>query len=165
MAILTQSGRVALAIAVMAQPIHLAWGAGNPAWDTVPEVEPPSASALVAEIGRHAISEAQYVIPDPQGTIVVPVAEDEVQRFSVSVTPTNYIFMRFNYGYGDAPDATIREVGIFVGTQLKAGLPPGQVYFEGDDITAPGTLLMLERFSKFTRSVASRQAFEFVVMI
>jgi hypothetical protein len=39
------------------------------------------------------------------------------------------------------------------------------VYFEGDEVTTPGTLLMLERFPKFPRSAASRQAFEFVVMI
>ena len=73
--------------------------------------------------------------------------------------------MRFNYDFDDASNAQIREAGIFVGTQTDPDLPPGQVYFEGDDIIAPGTLLMLERFPKFTRSAASRTAFEFVVMI
>lgn len=144
----------------MAQPIHLAWGSGATAWDATPVPEPDDATALAAEIGRHSLSEWRYCTPDPAGNIVVPDG-----RFADSATPTNYLFMRFNYDYDDASSATIREVGIFVGTKTDPTLPPGQSYFEGAQITAPGRLLMLERFAKFPRSSASRQAFEFVVMI
>lgn len=159
MAILTQSGRVALAIAVMSQAIHLAWGAGDPAWDIAPVLEPADAKSLVAEIGRHSVTDVRYCTPSDAGSIIVPDG-----RFELSDTPTNYLFMRFNYDYADASTAEIRETGIFIGTKTDPKLPPGQVYFEGAQITAPGTLLMLERFTKFPRSAASRQAFEFVVM-
>ena len=33
MSILTQSGRAAIAASIKAQPIHLAWGNGNPDWE------------------------------------------------------------------------------------------------------------------------------------
>ena len=160
MAILTISGRTALAIAVMAQPIHLAWGSGDPAWDTAPVPETTALTALTNEIGRHTVTEARYCKPAADGGIIVPNG-----RFAVSETPTNYIYMRFSYDYEDASTADIREVAVYLGTKTNPALPPGKVYFEGSDITAPGTLLLVERFKKFPRSAASRQAFEFVAMI
>lgn len=39
MAILTNSGRIAMTISVKTQPIHLAWGSGSAAWDTAPVPE------------------------------------------------------------------------------------------------------------------------------
>ena len=50
MAILTNSGRVAMAQSVKAQPIHLAWGSGSAAWDTTPVPESITATALLAGI-------------------------------------------------------------------------------------------------------------------
>ena len=166
MAILTTSGRTAMALAIMAQPVYLAWGAGSPTWDVTPVAEDPAAAALVAEVGRRAVTLAQYVTPDPAGSIIVPNG-----TFSPSATPTNNIYCRFNFDFTDSPTATIREAGIFVGTQIASGLPAGQTYFVPDDtanggindVTNPGTLLVLEHFPAFTRSSAVRQSFEYVI--
>ena len=49
LATLTKAGRAAIALALSARPIHLAWGSGNPEWDAE-EADLPSlvnATALV----------------------------------------------------------------------------------------------------------------------
>lgn len=158
MAILTNSGRVAMAESVMARPIHLAWGSGSAAWDTTPVPETVNDTALVDEVGRRLVSQARYCTPDENGEIVVPTG-----RFTESATPTRHIYLRFNFDFTDAPTASIREVAVFVGTQTDPDLPPGQMYFEPADVVSPGTLLVIERTTKFDRSPSVRQSFEFVV--
>lgn len=158
MAILTNSGRVAMAEAIVARPIHLAWGSGDPDWDTTPVPATISETALVDEVGRRLVSQTRYCTPDPDGEIVVPTG-----RFTESLTPTKHLYMRFNFDFFDAPTATIREVAVFVGSETDPELPGGQMYFEPADIVSPGTLLVIERTAKFVRSSSVRQSFEFVV--
>ena len=69
MAVLQQAGRIALAKAVAAQTIHIAWGRGLPAWDAAPEPEPITANALVDEIGRRLVTEVRFARPDDNGEI------------------------------------------------------------------------------------------------
>ena len=172
MAILTATGRVAIAKAIAAQPIHLGWGSGDPDWDTdgVP-AEPIAAETLVAEIGRRAATSVQYVTPDDNGEIIVPVfgpaaANAGQRRFAISPTPTNNLFMRFNFNFEDAPASIIRELAVFIGTVPIAGLPPGQLYFTPAEIADAGTMLALEYLrERIIRSPNSRQSFEFVLTI
>lgn len=142
----------------MTRPIHLAWGGGDPDWDTTPVPETTADTALVDEIGRRKVSIVQYCTPDPDGELVVPTG-----RFRQSEVPTRHLYMRFNYDFEDAPGASIREVAVFIGTQTDPDLPLGQTYFEPVQIVAPGTLLVIERTPKFDRSASVRQSFEFVV--
>lgn len=158
MAILTNSGRVAMAKSVKTQPIHLAWGSGSAAWDTTPVPESITAEALVAEVGRRKASYVAYCTPDTNGSIIVPTG-----KFSESATPTKHLYMRFAFDFTDAPTSTIRELAVFVGTVTNAALPPGQMYFEPGQVTDPGTLLVVENIQKFERSASVRQTFEFVV--
>lgn len=160
MAILTLSGRAAIAASLKTQPIHLAWGAGSTSWDTNPEPEPIDASALVSEVGRRAATTVRFCIPSADGEIIVPTG-----RFTEVAYETNHLYTRFNFDFADSPDATIREVAIYIGSQVKANLPAGQVYFAPSDLEDNGILLVLERFAKFERSAAVRQSFEFVVTI
>lgn len=158
MAILTSSGRIAVAQSIISRPLHLAWGFGDPDWDVTPVPESIEETSLVAEVGRKVVSQARFCTPDPDGEIVVPSG-----RFRETLEPQRHIYLRFNFDFFDSPDATIREVGVFVGTQTKASLPPGQTYFIPDDIVDPGTLLVIERTPKFDRSASVRQSFEFVI--
>lgn len=160
MAILTLSGRTAFAIAVIAQPLHLAWGSGDPAWDAVPVAEPNTATGLVAELGRRASALKEYCVEDDNGPIQVPQG-----KFSPSVTPTNNLHLRFNFDYADAPTANIREVGVFLGTAIKAGVPSGQLYFQPSDLQSAGTLVSLQRLPKIVRSSLTRQSFDFVLTL
>jgi len=158
MAILTNSGRAAVSEVLMDQPLHLAWGSGDAAWDTEPVSEPLTALALEAEIGRRTATQVQYCRPDADGEIVVPNGQ-----FAISAEPTNFLFLRFTFDFADAATATIRELGVFVGTTIKSTVPANQQYFLPADIESPGRLMLLERIPKLDRSPEIRQQFEFVV--
>ncbi len=158
MAILADSGRIAVATAVMAQPIHLAWGNGDVAWDAVQVPESPSTSSLLAEVGRRKVTQALYCTPDPAGELVVTDG-----RFTVSQTPTKYLYLRFAFDAADASDQTIRELAVYIGTVAKSSVPSGQDYLLPADIDDAGDLLVLEYIQKLVRSPQVRQQFEFVV--
>lgn len=158
MAILTNSGRVATAVAMKAQDIHLAWGSGSEPWDILAVPESISDTSLVSEIGRRKASYVTYCTPDDAGSIEVPNG-----RFSESSQPTKYLYMKFSFDFDEAPSATIRELGVFVGTKVTSGLPLGQMYFLPSEIADAGMLLLLEHIARFDRSASVRQTFEFVV--
>lgn len=160
MAILTNSGRAALAAAIMAKPIHLAWGSGNAAWDSAPEAVSTSVTALVNEIGRRTATQIKYCTPQAGGELVVPTGE-----FTESLTPTKYIYLRFNFDFVDAPNSAIREIAVFSDTQLVPDLPIGQRYFSPSEVQSAGILMVVERISKFDRLPSVRQSFEFVIEI
>ena len=158
MAILTNSGRIAMAMSIKDQLIHLAWGSGSAGWDTVPVPESLDATELLNEVGRRKATYVNYCEPDEDGEIVVPTGQ-----FTESIDPTNHLYMRFGFDYTDAPVAAIRELAVMVGSITDPGLPGGQMYFEPADIDDPGMLLVIEHITKFDRSPSVRQTFEFVV--
>lgn len=158
MAILTNSGRVAMAKSVKAQALHLAWGSGDAAWDTTPQPEQITATALLNEIGRRKVTYVAYCEPNEAGEIIVPTG-----RFSETLTPTKHLYMRYAFDFTDAPTSTIRELAVFVGTETDPDLPAGQMYFDPAQVVDPGTLLVIEHIAKFDRSASVRQTFEFVV--
>lgn len=160
MAILTNSGRAALAAAVVAKPIHMAWGSGDAAWDATPVAVTTAATALTNEVGRRTATLVKYCTPQVGGELVVPTGE-----FTESLSPTRYIYLRFNFDFVDAPVAAIREVAVFSDTVLVGGLPIGQRYFSLAEVSAPGILMVIERITKFDRSPSVRQSFEFVIEI
>lgn len=147
-----------MAQSVKAQAIHLAWGSGSAAWDTTPEPESIDSTALLSEVGRRKATYVAYCAPDEDGAIIVPTG-----RFTESVEPTKHLYMRFAFDFTDAPTAVIRELAVMVGSVTNPALPVGQMYFEPAQVTAPGTLLVIEHIQKFERSAAVRQTFEFVV--
>lgn len=172
MAILVEVGRAAVATAIKAQSIHLAWGSGDPAWDASRPVESVSTTALTKEIGRRRVTQSMYCRIDPNGSIVVPG-----NRFEISNTPTKFLYLRFAYDFLDSPTETIRELGVFIGTVPLSSQPvgnasanpnfPDYLLAAGTGITAeysdPGQLLVLEYIDKLLRSATIRQQFEFVI--
>ncbi|HBR1863909.1 TPA: hypothetical protein L9M48_004888 [Klebsiella pneumoniae] len=158
MALLTDSGRAAVATSIKQNPIHLAWGSGSVDWDASQPPESIGTSTLLAEVGRRKVTQAMFCTPDPLGEIVVSQG-----RFSLSTEATNYLYLRFAFDFLDAQDATIRELGVFVGTEAKSTTPEGQDYLLPEDIEDPGTMLVLEYVEKLVRSPQIRQQFEFVV--
>lgn len=159
MAVLQDPGRIALARAIAAQPIHLAWGRGLPVWDALPEPEPTNATALIDEIGRRAVTQVGYVLPDEDGEIELPSGV----RYTAAAEPTQWVYIRFAFNYQDAEGETIREMAVFLGTQPIAGLPAGQRYFTPAQLASPGDIYALERMTAFPRSGAVRQVFEYVL--
>lgn len=214
MALLTKSGRTALAASLKAQPIHLAWGTGNPVWETafeqtftfvedriqlphapVKNIIPPEgcsvdaqtgiitrtgsspdtitivytvdtpaesmqATSLMNEVGRRVMDEVCFCEGDPDGLLVTPNG-----RFSATETPTNQLYFHCTFDFEDASTETIRELGIFIGTEIDSACPPGQRYFLPSQITHPGILLVVENTVPLIRTAATREAFSFVVTL
>lgn len=158
MAILTTSGRVALATAIKASTLHLAWGRGLPAWDSDTPREPRSALALTDEIARRKVNAVQYCKPQDDGDIVMLGA-----RFARSDTPTANLYLRTEFDFNDGLGETIRELGVFLGTQVLPNRPAGQTYFLPGDLQSPGTLLAIDYITAIKRGVGARQSFDFVI--
>jgi len=157
MAILTKAGRVAIAESLSLRNLHLAWGTGDGAW-IVPPSEDVDATHLMAEVGRRLATEIAYVTPSPSGEIVLPTG-----NFTRSTTPTNNLYVRTAFDFPDAYSSVIREIGVFVGTQVVTGLPVGQDYFTPGQVTSQGRLLHLENLGPIFRSPAIRESFEVVI--
>jgi hypothetical protein len=161
MAILTTAGRAAFLEAIRQQDIHLAWGAGDVSWGSSPPAPSVSASALVSEIGRREVLAATFVVPDAEGDIEVPDG-----TFSTSPTPSRYLLLDFHFDFTDAESATVREVGVFVGTIRNVGVSPSKAYLLPGEIDEPGTLLLLENFGPgIVRSPGIRERFRYVVTL
>lgn len=228
MAILTHSGRAALAASVKNEVLHLALGRGQPWWDSTAQItaafdaqgrialphapiaqiavksangqttyaagqdyaadaqqglitrldtgqiapgasvrleiaygrptENVAATALLDEVCRRTVDEVYFVEPDPNGEIALATG-----RYRVSQAPTQHLFLRTKFDFGDAAGSTIREQAVFVGTQVQAGLPPGQRLFTPAEIASPGTLLLLEHAPPILRQASTRETFEFVL--
>lgn len=154
---LTKSGRVVIAESIALRAVHLAWGLGDGEWNMPPN-EDIVATGLMAEIGRRTASIVGFVVSDPNGSINLPSG-----RFSVSQTPTNQMLVETNFEFEDSQSSVIREVGVFVGTVVAAGLPAGQRYFTPDQVDSPGRLLHLENITPIFRSPAVRENFQIVV--
>lgn len=161
MAILTRTGRAAIAKALKAIPSYLAWGIGDGAWSSTIPPENPDATALIAEVGRRKATSVDYVMPDENGTIEIPGAG----LFSVSATPTRQLVYTFKFDFAEASDQTIRELGIFVNVQTNPALPPGQMYFTPDQVVQAGDLLQLEHRAPITRSPGSRETFQLLLTL
>lgn len=158
-AVLTTSGRIAIATAIKARTAHMAWGTGDAAWGTTPPDPPANATALVAEVARRQAQEVRFCQPDTSGIIYVPEG-----RFTVTDTPTRYLYFRFNFEFNEAVGSTIREQAIFIDTVAAAGVPSGQFYLTPAQVANPGTLLVIQRPAPIVRAVTTRQQFENVVV-
>ncbi|EMD0638872.1 hypothetical protein VPZ60_004288 [Salmonella enterica] len=158
MAILVTSGRAAVAAAIKAQDIHLAWGEGLSSWDAAPPSESAGTEQLEKELGRLICTQSQFCTENKTGGGTIIVANG---RFDKSDDPTNYLYLRFTYDFEDEKFADIRELGIFVGTKANAGVDDKK-YMQAGNYT-DGQLLVLEYISKLTRSDQVRQQFEFVI--
>ncbi len=139
MSIITYAGRSAIAEAILKQPIHLAIGDGGGDWGESPPQLDYDATALMREIGRKALHRGFFVYPDVDGEFVLPGD----RKFTASLTPTRHLYLQFLFDYNEGIEAYVREIGIFIGTTVKPGLPGTQTFFTPDDIEKPGTLLFL----------------------
>ena len=144
MAILTFSGRAAIIQYLQSCPLYLAIGSGDPDWGSVPDPPDYEATGLINEVGRKKLTQAFFVNEDDNGEIQMPGG----RCYSQSPAPTRHLFVRFLFNYGEGVNTLIREVGIFIHTKVKAGLPATQTFFTPDQLADPGTLLLLENIDK-----------------
>lgn len=174
LATLTKSGRAAIAAAIAARRIDLAWGYGEENWDELEDSQLPGLvdrTALFNEIGRRKVSIVAFAEPNDQGDVVVPTGllpdgSVETARYRTQTEPTPYLYFRVNFDFQDASSATIRELGIVMDTETDPDLPPGQMYFRPAEIVSPGRLLAMQILRpSILRSASIRQTIEFVLPI
>jgi hypothetical protein len=158
-AILTSSGRIAIASAIKLRTAHLAWGSGDAAWGNDPPDPPANTTALTAEVGRRLATQVEFCTPNPAGAISVPEG-----RFNITSTPTRNLYFKFHFEFEEAVGSTIREAAIFLDTVAAAGVPSGQFYLTPAQVAQQGTMLVLERRAPIVREVTTRQLFEYVVL-
>ena len=158
MSIFVQNAPSAIALAVKTSGVWVAWGTGDPSWDSVPVAEPSATTSLIAEVGRRLASMTEFVVPDSAGAISVPQG-----NFSISSTPTSSLYVRCNFANDDAVGLSIRESAAFIGTKVKPSVPVGTDYFTPDQLDSFGVMLILSRFAKIERTSAFSASLEFVV--
>ncbi|MDN5248416.1 MAG: hypothetical protein QWI36_04755 [Wolbachia endosymbiont of Tyrophagus putrescentiae] len=117
-----------------------------------------NAAKLLKELGRRTIDEAIFCTGDKDGELITPTG-----RFKPSNVPTNNLYLKCSFDFTDAANQVIREIGVMVGTKVKKELPPGQRYFEPQDMENPGILLVLEHTVPLIRTPATRETFTFVI--
>lgn len=158
MAIFTNSGRIVLAQALLNMELHMAVGSGDPAWDSLPAPTTPEAqairdaewsqlTALTAPVGLARTRDKFFVKPDVNGTIPM----NDGGLYSQSAEPTPYIYVRFQLDLADALGETLRENGVFVGSQIAADVPSGQMFIEPDDIISFGQMIQVDRVAPVVR--------------
>jgi hypothetical protein len=160
LATLVTSGRAGLAASVKARNIFLGIGAGQVAWDAA-GVDPENIAATTLQdpIGYRKAAQVDFVASAAQGAISLPSG-----RYDVSTADTNLLYCKFTLDFADASSSTIRETGIFLDVITDGSLPSGQMFFEAaSEVTASGTLYLLEHTASIIRTPATRETFEFVL--
>lgn len=161
MAIITIPGRAGIAKSIKNSPLFIAWGTGSDEWMNSEKVaEDPTRDSLFCEVGRRVVDSVEFCVGDDDGDIVTPTG-----RWTKSETPTNNLFIRTAFDFGDANGFTIREYGLFANTIVKDTCPAGQKYFLLEDIEESGELLMIENCVPLIRMGDTRQECNFVMTL
>ena len=140
MAVLTYSARANLAQYILTRPLFLAIGTGGENWGEIPPSPDYEATELTNEIGRKRLTRAFFVNEDENGEIDMPGG----QRYTYSDVPTRQIYLHFMFDYGEGLANSIREVGVFMDTEIKENIPDSQSYFTPEELENQGILLLLE---------------------
>lgn len=121
MAILTASGRAALARAIKQQTLHLALGEGEPLWDTRKAISTPFDAAGVIELGFQHLADIRATSLDDQTEYVLDVdysanaREGVLRRLPASAIPElGDVTVHFKVSHPPEPIAQtglLREVG------------------------------------------------------
>lgn len=116
------------------------------------------ATDLLEEIGRRRVVISHYVVPDPGG--IIGIGED---NFSVSDTPTNYLYIKFILDPSDGGSETICQLGLFVNVVPKNTVPPGQFWLLPSEIEEAGDLFLLENIATESMSPLEKTVMECVI--
>ncbi|QIG71445.1 structural protein [Rhizobium phage RHph_TM39] len=126
-------------------------------WTTSPPSPLLTYEGLYRELGRRKVMSVKYVKPDVNGAYVTNQG-----RWAESLTPTKYIYAYIAYDLTDAPNNTIYQYGIFIGTVPTAGNENKQ-YLIPSEVSDKGSLLSIENVSPIIRNSSTREFYEIVM--
>ena len=157
---LQNNGRKMIAKALMALPVHIAWGRGDGAW-IAPPVTPTDRTQLMDEIARRVATEVSYVVPATEldGEIELPGKV----FYKRSAEPTSDLCVRAVFSLDEAVGETVREVAVFFGSVAKPNVPPGQRYLTPDQLESQGEIYSCEFRSPVLRSGTVKGVEEIVI--
>lgn len=157
--VLTEVGHIALAEAMFDEEYFLAWGTVpvEQDWGNTPVVEELLDTTLIQEVGRIKALAKQYVVIDNDGVIEV----DGV-KWSVSATPTKYVYLKFSFDQTMNSADSIYQLGLFVGTVAIIG-KEAELYLQPSDIQETGKMLLLENQPVLYRNTATKETYEYVI--
>ncbi|MEL4069596.1 hypothetical protein WKW50_05550 [Ochrobactrum sp. GPK 3] len=169
MAAFTQIGRIVLAEALLGMDMFLAVGIGDLAWDNEAPPSTPEEQAirdamlsgltgLTDMVGLTRVRDKFFVKPDQNGTI--PMSDGAV--YAQSTEPTSMVYARFQLDLADA-NVTLRESGIFVGSQIAESVPAGQMYIPLADVVSVGRIIQADRYPAIVRDGSLSQTFSTVL--
>lgn len=139
MAILTTSGRAALAAAIKQQALHLALGEGDPVWDTTKEISSSFDADGLITVGLTHLAEIRVTSPDGQTTYLLDgdysanAREGILRRLPASTIPEQgTVKLHFKVEHPPeaiAQTALLREVGRRVVDEVHfvAADPDGEI--------------------------------------
>lgn len=155
--ILTDSGHIALAIAMKSKKFYLGWGTLDSGfWTDTPPREDATDKTLKKPVGIVATENISYVKPSTTGTI-----ETDNAKWEVSADPTKYLYMKFRFTQTQNADSVIYQLGIFSDTTFSAN--PTDQYHLATDVADWGNLVMYENISPIHRNSTTKENFEFVI--
>ncbi|MBN8243313.1 hypothetical protein JF546_09850 [Nitratireductor aquimarinus] len=161
MAIWTLGGRQVAAQLLLGETFFLGVGEGDPAWDTVPVDASPGDIDLVDRVGVTRLRDIQFATEDPGGSITMA----DGSKWSFTAQPTRYVFLDFKLDLADGEGHTLRETGLFHGTELAPAVPAGQMYVPNADIVDYGRLMQVDRFNSVIRDGSLEQRFTYIITL
>lgn len=165
-----ESGRIAVAKAIKAQKVFVVLANGDPAQDALSLAQivagtPNNANAVQGEFGRRLATVA-YVNLDPAGSIeVFDYAAQINRRYAPSAVPTAFLRVQATFENAEGKGQELREVGIFIGGETDAALPPGQQWFTPAQVIQAGDCYQLARMERVTLDGARRAMHDTVIPI
>lgn len=140
---------------------YIAWGSANPANDDLPDLpeRDPEDNALETHIA-HLKATAQFVTPDEEGALSTASGE----RWTVSVTPTRYIFVEAPYDWEDGVGHTIRELAVYADATPGSGFE-ADLYLPAANLTNLGKLMTSENIHGLERLSSRRGSIALVYQI
>lgn len=158
--VLVDAGRVTVARKLQATNACLIVGSGDVAWGAVPPSVPLSATGILAPVALVRPRVKLYAIPDPAGQ----VETDDGSKWTISETPTAYLYLAYVMGFQDGPEETLREIAVTLDPVLDEEVLPGLEYVPWADVVSPGDLLGIERWPP-TERIGTRLTVERVIAI
>ena len=160
-AVFTVGGHVVVASLLKEQSFFLAVGRGSEDWDSVMVPPSPADTDLVDKVGVTRLRQIEFATPDDAGEISML----DGSKFAISAEPTRYLYLTFKLDLADASPNTLRECGVYAGTELAEGIPSGQFYIPAEDVVSYGVPINIDRFNSIVRDGASEQAFSSILAL
>lgn len=157
--VLTEVGHTTLSETMFPKDFFLAWGdlpLGSE-WDRTPPTEDVNSTTLIEEVGRIKALAKEYVTPDVAGVIDV-----DGLKWTVSGTPSKYIYLKFEFAQTMNSDSAIYQLGIFTDMVPATGFE-ANTYFIPAEIQDVGNIVLLENQAVVYRNSATKEVFEFVI--